>query len=76
MQLHHSRRLLLRYYEMNNTKPESLLVYRLDLPEEEVERVTTWETKEIRRACSGMQENREYHPPLTYVWVSRSHHTR
>ncbi|XP_045137393.1 protein argonaute-1-like isoform X8 [Portunus trituberculatus] len=69
-------RLLLRYYEMNHTKPQSLLVYRLDLPQEEVERVTSWEAAEIRRACRAMQSDGEYRPPLTYVWVSRSHHTR
>ncbi|XP_063849798.1 protein argonaute-4-like isoform X5 [Scylla paramamosain] len=69
-------RLLLRYYETNHTKPQSLLVYRLDLPQEELERVTAWEATEIRRACSGMQVDGEYQPPITYVWVSRSHHTR
>ncbi len=78
---HHSpyhccRRLLVRYYEMNHCKPEAVLVYRLEVPEAQVKRITSWEAEEIHKACRSMQPDEAYLPPLTYLCVSRTHHTR
>ncbi|XP_050689141.1 protein argonaute-4-like isoform X2 [Eriocheir sinensis] len=70
------RRLLVRYYEMNHCKPEAVLVYRLEVPEGQVERVTSWEAEEIHKACRSMQPDEAYLPPLTYLCISRIHHTR
>jgi len=68
------KKLLLRFYQKTNQKPQALVMFRDGVSEGQFTTVMARELADIRLACKELQEN--YEPMITYIVVQKRHHTR
>ncbi|XP_048424948.1 protein argonaute 5 isoform X2 [Pyrus x bretschneideri] len=65
---------LIAFRQATGLKPERILYFRDGVCEGQFSQVLLYEMDSIRKACQSLQEG--YLPPVTFVVVQKSHHTR
>lgn len=72
--------LLRAFYRTTQTKPKRIIFYRDGASEGQFQEIRQTEIAAVKRACADIEKlsgsGREYNPPVTFIVVTKRHHTR